>query len=205
MKKTFLVSAFFVLLFSLNTTKTFAQTDKTLIAFTKSYELEKAGSYAKAIEALKELSPSYELNLRMGWLYYMAGLQTESVNYYQKAIDLMPYAIEAKLGYISPASVLNHWDAVIKQYNAILEIDAQNLTANYGLGYIYYIRKDYAKAYKYFEKCANLYPFTYNYILMYAWTNLQLGKMAEAKILFNKILLIAPNDVSAKDGLTMIK
>jgi hypothetical protein len=40
---------------------------------------------------------------------------------------------------------------------------------------------------------------------MFAWTNYMLGKTREAKILFNKVLLISPNDISATEGLGLIK
>ena len=40
---------------------------------------------------------------------------------------------------------------------------------------------------------------------MFAWTNLQLGKSREAKILFKKVLLLSPGDQSATTGLELIK
>lgn len=181
--------------------------DKIVAAFTKSYTYEATGNYLKAIEAVKEayLSDSYELNLRLAWLHYMAGLHTESMTYYQKCLQLMPMSIEARLGYVNPAVMLGNWETVIKQYNDILAIDSQHQTANYRLGYIYYMRKDYSKAYKYLEKCANLYPFTYDYVLMYAWTNYKMGKNNEAKILFYKALMLEPSSASAREGLSLVK
>jgi hypothetical protein len=40
---------------------------------------------------------------------------------------------------------------------------------------------------------------------MFAWTNYKLGKYKEAKILFQKLLLLSPDDSSAKEGLSLIK
>jgi len=176
-------------------------------AFTKSYAEEYSGEYASAIKSLKEVydEKSYELNLRLGWLSYMAGLFTESQAYYQKAINILPYSIEAKLGFIYPASALGSWDIVIKQYGAILNIDRQNSTANYRLGSIYYGREDYQRSYKYLEKVVNLYPFSYDGLILFAWCNYRLGKLKEARVLFNKTLLLSPGDASATEGLGMIK
>jgi cytochrome c-type biogenesis protein CcmH/NrfG len=70
---------------------------------------------------------------------------------------------------------------------------------------IYYGRKDYAKAEKYLEKVVNLYPFDYDSMILYAWTNFQLGKLREAQVLFNKVLLNKPKDASALEGLSLIK
>ena len=182
-----------------------AQDVKT--AFKKSYDLEKEGKYTEAMEIIKTVydENSYELNLRLGWLAYSAGSFTESIAYYNKSIELMPLSIEAKLGLVYPASAVGNWNQVIDAYNKILMIDQHNATANYKLGYIYYYRKDYEKAYRYFQGLVNNYPFEYNYLLMFAWTNLNLGKSREAKVLFNKVLLISPDDKSALDGLKRIK
>ncbi|HEY4798940.1 MAG TPA: tetratricopeptide repeat protein [Bacteroidia bacterium] len=184
-----------------------AQSDKLADAFSKSYQLETKADYSNAIKALKDIydAKSYEMNLRLGWLNYEAGLFTESQAYYEKAIALMPYSIEAKLGYVYPSSALGNWDKVITQYNSILATDPQNTTVNYRLGNIYYGKKDYANAYKYFEKVVNLYPFGYDALLMFAWCNYQTGKTREAKVLFNKVLLASPGDKSALEGLGLIK
>jgi tetratricopeptide (TPR) repeat protein len=175
--------------------------------FEKSYIYEYNGEYSKAIDGLKAIysEESYEINLRLGWLTYLAGFFTESTAYYQKAIELKPLSIEAKLGYVYPASALGNWEQVKKQYNDILQIDAQNTTANYRLGSIYYGAEDYTTALKYFEKLVNLYPFDYDGLLMFAWTNLKLGKFREAEVLFNKVLMNRPNDESALEGLELIK
>jgi len=176
-------------------------------AFEKSYSYEYSGEYSKAIDELKEVydESSYEINLRLGWLTYMAGFFTESAAYYQKAIDLKPLSIEAKFGFTYPASALGNWEHVKNSYKEILKIDSQNSTANYKLGSIYYGNEDYTTALKYFEKIVNLYPFDYDGLLMYAWTNLKLGKFREAEVLFNKVLMNQPNDKSAIEGLELIK
>ena len=176
-------------------------------AFNESYNREYTGQYSKAIESLKGvyLEDSYEINLRLGWLNYMGGFFTESLAYYQKAIELKPLSIEAKLGYVYPASALGNWEQVKTKYNEILKTDPQNTTANYRLGSIYYGNEDYTTALKYFEKVVNLYPFDYDALLMYAWTNYFLGKTREAKVLFNKVLMNKPGDESATDGLNAIE
>ncbi len=184
-----------------------AQENPVGAAFTQSYYYEKVGNYSSAIASLKKVydASSYEINLRLGWLNYSAALYKESMNYYQLAINLMPVSIEARLGYVYPAAAFGNMSEVIVQYQKILEIDPQNSTANYRMGYIYYDKKDYQTAFKYFEKVVNLYPFSYDGLIMFAWTNMQLGKMREAEVLFNKVLLLAPGDKSATQGLGMIK
>lgn len=191
--------------FSLNTI--YSQEVSLQEAFNNSYTLEYNGEYMKAVEAINKGydEKSYGANLRAGWLNYLAGLYIESQNYYKKAIALKPNSIEAKLGYVYPATALGNMDQVIAQYKKILEIDPQNSTANYKMGLIFYDKKDFQSAYNYFEKVVNLYPFGYDALVMYAWSNFQLGKNKEAKILFKNALLLSPYSQSAIDGLSLIK
>lgn len=193
----------------LSTTGTaFAQDYKALQeAFSSSYTLENSGKYTAAADVLKKHydESSYEVNVRLGWLNYLGGMFVESMAYYNKAIQLMPYSIEARLGYTYPASSLGNWDQVISRYQEVIKIDAANYTANYKMGSIYYTRKDYNQAYKYFEKLVNMYPFDYDALHMFAWTNYRMGKLREAKVLFNKALLNRPGDSSCLEGLGLIK
>lgn len=180
---------------------------KLTAAFSESYTKEKSGKYGDAVSALKAYydPASYEINLRLGWLTYLQGQFTESLGFYNKAIELMPYAIEPRLGVVLPASSMGNWDVVISHYNKILSIDPNNTVTLYRLGLISYDRKDYKQAYQHFEKVVNLYPFDYQSMLMLAWTDYRLGKTREAKVLFNKVLLYSPGDTSAKEGLSLIK
>ena len=203
--RTVILLSFF--LFSLFIGSTKAQGNSVGDAFTQSYYFEKVGNYPSAISALKKAydAESYEINLRLGWLTYNAASYQESINYYQKCIELMPVSIEARLGIVYPAAAFGNMTQVVTEYNKILEIDPQNTIANYKLGYILYDKKDYQGAFKYFEKVVNLYPFDYDALLMFAWVNMRLGKSREATVLFNKVLLLAPGDSSAVEGLGLIK
>lgn len=180
---------------------------KTREAFSQSYFHEKEGEYKKAIEDLKAVydENSFPINIRLGWLSYMGGFFTESIAYYQKSINLKPLALDAKFGYIYPTSAMGDWEKVKKQYSDILEIDPQNTLANYRMGSIHYGNGDYQTALAYFEKVVNLYPFDYDALVMYAWTQLQLGKYREAEVLFNQALMNQPEGSSAKEGLEAIK
>ena len=204
LKKLFVLAAFIIMA----SATAYSQDYSSLqTAFEESYKYEYNGDYSSAIDALKNvyIEESYEINLRLGWLTYMAGFFTESTAYYQKAIALKPLSIEAKLGFVYPASTLGNWEQVKKQYKDILEIDPQNSLINYRLGSIYYGNEDFTSALNYFEKVVNLYPFDYDGLLMYAWTNLKLGKFREAEVLFNKVLMNKPSDSSAIEGLQQIK
>lgn len=181
--------------------------EKLVKAFETSYAAENKGEYPQAIQALLNVyrADSYELNLRLGWLYYMSGRFTDALPYYQKSIELMPVSIEAKLGYVLPAAALGNWAQVEKQYRDILKIDPMNTLVNYRMGLIHYGRQEYAQALRFFEKVLNLYPFDYDTVIMVAWTHLKSGQLREAKVMFQKALLIRPNDADALQGLSTLK
>ena len=145
------------------------------------------------------------MNLRLGWLNYLAGKNKESIVYYTRACKLMPAATEPKWAIITVYTKMEKWNEIKSEYYAILKLDPKNAEANYHLALIFYFRKEYAGAKKYFDISLNLAPFNYNYMLMSAWTNYFLGNTNKAIILFNKVLLYMPNDSSALEGLSLIK
>ncbi len=183
--------------------KTASGNEKIINAFYKSYEFSEKSDYKAATIPLKEVydKSSYAINLRLGWLCYLAGLQTESASYYKIAADLMPNAIEPKLGAVYPASVLGNKSEMKNYYEAVLKLDPLNTYTHYNLGLMDYYKKDYQPALAHFEKVISLYPCDIDGLLMLGWTNLQLSKITEANTLFNKVLCFSPNNASALLGL----
>ena len=194
--------------FLISNIATSGQTFKeTKDAFQKSYIQEATGETVTAISSLKKVysEKSYEINLRLGWLSYQSGNFTESIAYYNKAISLMPYAIEPRFGVVFPGAAMGNWTMVMNQYDKILEISPNNTIAMHRLGLIYYGRKDYESARKNFEKVVNLFPFDYDGLTMLAWSHFQLKSFREAKVLFQKALLHTPAGTSALEGLELLK
>lgn len=185
-----------------------AQTQEVLItAFTKSYKAEAEGDYSRATDAIRKIfnKDSYEINLRLGWLTYKSGLYEEAENYYRRAIQIMPYGIEARFGIVYPLAASGKWDQVTFFYEEILKIDPQNSVANYRFGMVNYSRGNFASAEKHFSKVVNLYPFDYDGLHMLGWTKFKMGKTQDAKALFQKALLYKPGDPSSLEGLSLIK
>jgi tetratricopeptide (TPR) repeat protein len=196
----------FLLILTFNSAS--AQNDpKTQAAFAESSKAETAENYSFGISSLKAVyrADDYPINVRLGWLHLLSKQYTESVSYYDRAIKLKPYAIEARFGMIKALNYLESWDRVKEQYEAILKIDPQNTTSLYWLGVLEYNRKDYDNAAKNFEKIVNLYPMDYGSVVMLGWTRLYQGKKSDARVLFNHALLLSPNDASANSGLNLLK
>jgi tetratricopeptide (TPR) repeat protein len=197
-----------LLVFSCMACITNGQDSKTIImAFGESYAFEADASYKDAIGSLKAVydPASYHINLRLGWLHYISGDFTGSAAYYQRAIELKPYAIEARFGLTYPASSLGNYAMVKEQYIKILEVDPLNTVANYYFGLMHYETGDFEMAAILFGKVVNLYPYDEASLLMYAWSKFRLGKLREAEVLFNTVLMIDPENESAAEGLDLIK
>ena len=205
----FLRAKFVILILAVFTLPTFAQSNQEALqdAFSKSYAHEKSGDFSAAMDELKKVldESSYEINLRLGWLNYNAGMFDESIIFYSTAQKLKPFSEEARFGLILPNAALGKWNEVIDLYDKILEVNANNTVALYRLGLVYYGRKNYSSAYPLFKKVVDLYPFGYDGLLMLGWTSYFLGKNNDAKILFNKVMLYNPGDASANEGLKLIK
>lgn len=198
---------FSVALFILIVTELGAQNINDLQAtFSRSYIAENQKNYDLAISEMKTIyqDNDYITNIRLGWLKYLSKQYNESISYYQKAIILKPYAIEARLGCVKPLSAIENWEKVKEQYIEILKVDPLNTTANYWLGVIYYNRKEFNSATTMFEKVVNLYPLDYDSVIMLAWSKLNNNSHADAKMLFRQALIIRPNDTSALSGLQLI-
>jgi len=198
----------FIVFFILSSSLNIQSQDKVLMnSFSESYDFEAVQKYDAAISVLNlvYVESSYEINIRLGWLNYLAGKHKESIALYLKAIALMPAATEPLWAVINPLTKLDSWKEIEKMYLSILKIDPKNAAANYNLGLIYYYRKDFLTAKKHFDISLNLSPFGFNNLLMSAWTNYFLGYKNQAIALFNKSLLYSPNNKSALEGLSLIK
>ena len=175
-------------------------------AFKKSYYNESYQKYDEAIADIKSVYSvdSYVINLRMGWLHYANGDLIESKRYYEKAIELEPKSIEARLGYAYPVNDLLDIEGLKANYEAILKIDPLHLLANYRLALIYYNQKDFNKAEKYLETVLSLYPFDYDSLVLMAAVNVGLGNIEAAKSNYKMALLYYPDDDSISDKLNSL-
>lgn len=204
LKKISLTVIIYSLVFQINYGQDFIKKKE---AFQKSYLEEAKKEYLKAANSLKAVydEKSYEINLRLGWLNYLEGNHSESKMYYTRAISLMPYSIEAKMGLVYPLAALGNMNEVISQYEKILEIVPNYSIVLYRLGLIYYERRDYDAALKYFDKVVNMWPFDYDAPTMLGWTYFKLNNAREARVLFQKALLHTPDGASAIEGLGLLK
>ena|SRR6218665_2324619 len=169
------------------------------LAFSKSCAFEYDTQYDKAITALQELkSDSYEVNLRLGWLYYLNKDNLKSQAHYKRAITIEPGSVEARFGLALPLSAQNNWTEVLSVYQEILKQDPNNSIANYRVATIYYNRKEYANARLNISKVIRMYPFDYDSNLLYGKILIAQGKATDAKKYLTKALEYNPQSDEVK-------
>jgi tetratricopeptide (TPR) repeat protein len=172
------------------------------LAFSKSYSFEYETQYAKAISALTDLhEDSYQVDLRLGWLYYISKDYVKSEQWYKKAIALEPTSIEARFGLVLPQSATANWNSVLTTYLDVVKLDPNNSIANYRIASIFYARKDYLNAKAYVAKVLKLYPFDYDSNLLSGKILMALAKNADAKKYMIKALEYNPQSEEAKTAL----
>lgn len=199
-----------VVLFGLLSTDVLSQkADAKVEAFHKSLQHENAKEYQKAIQVLvavvKEQKDDYLLNLRLGWLHYLAGSFTESKQYYSKAVAANSKSVEALLGRTLPLASLSEWSAVEEDYRTILKIDPMEYTANLRLGQIVLNRGSYSDARAYLERAHSLFPGSYEPNLSLGWTYYYLGDKKKAETLLTTALMLSPGDTLAIKGLGLVR
>jgi len=203
MKKIILTTAFLFVLTIVN-----AQKNELLNAFEQSQMNEVNHDYAKAARDLESIylkyMSNYEVNLRLGWLKNSSGDLKESENYYTKAMELKPLALEAIFGKILPLIGQEKYNSVIKLSEKALSIAPNDSKAEYFIGLANYHKKNYLKSEKYLEKAINKYPFDLDINLMLGWTKFAMGKKNEAKSLFQVAQRNSPNNERVKMAIELI-
>jgi tetratricopeptide (TPR) repeat protein len=153
-----------------------------------------------------ENKDDYLVNLRLGWLSYLAKKHEESRGYYTQAFALSKNkSVEALLGRTYPLSALNDWDGVVAMYEAVLKLDPVNYTANLRLGQIYLNKTSYSEAKNYLEKAYTYYPGLYDVNLSLGWTYYYLRDKQKATALLTTALMLSPGDTLALKGLHLLR
>jgi len=200
MKKIILLSLFIC-------TALFALTDQEIRdAYYKSYNYEKMANYTDAIKAIltvyNEYPEGYTVNLRLGWLYYLNQNYANSLEHYEKAIKISPYSIEAKLGHLLPLLAQERYGDVEKEAFQILNVDYYNYYGNMRLVFALRMQQKLDMAEKIALKILAIYPIDVSFLTEYGLIKFAQGEIDTAVKLFYDILILDPENVTAKQFLS---
>jgi tetratricopeptide (TPR) repeat protein len=173
--------------------------------YRRSYALEGWGDVAGALAAMDQIgkhgASDYMFSLRRGWLAYLGGKHVEAVAEYQKAIALEPRALEPRLGVMLPLMALRRWKEAEKVGAEILAVAPGDFTAQSRLAYIHYTQDRFVEAEAWYRKALAGFPSNVEMRVGLGWSLLKQGRSKEARVEFERVLGVAPDYASAKEGL----
>ena len=175
-------------------------------AYQASNDLEAAGKYREAADALASLPPgakeTYVYHLRRAWLLYLAADHRASVAAYRDAIEAAPKAVEPRLGLMLPQMALSLWLDTVSTAEGALAIDPNNYLALSRKAYALYMLGRYTEAADAYRAVLALYPSDVEMRSGLGWSLLKAGR-GDAAAEFRQVLDLAPEYVTAKTGLEM--
>jgi len=185
------------------------ETAKIPELFSTSFNHESNGNYAEALNSVLMIlridHRNYTAMLRAGWLSYLKGDYSNSIDYYRKAVLLEPEAIEPGLGLMLPLMASKKWNAAGDVARKILKFDTKNFLASSRMAYILFSQGRYGEAEKEYRKIISEYPADIEMKLGLGWTYLRMGHKSKAAGVFREVLMVRKNNTSAQNGMELIE
>ena len=175
--------------------------------YRQSYAAEARGDYTGATELLERLGPAagtYVAQLRRGWLLYLAGRHAPSAEAYQRAAALEPASVEARLGAMLPLMALRRWKDAERFGEEAQALAPGDFTAMSRLAFIQYSQGQWTRAEPLYRRALAAWPSSAEMRTGLGWTLLKLERHKEAREAFEAVLLYAPDQLSAREGLLLV-
>lgn len=173
-------------------------------AYFTSFAQENGGKYDEAIKTLLEIEAKYkydyELNFRLGWLYYATSKFSESEKYIKKAISIKENSIEAKSMYLLTLTGLKKWDDIEQITKQIYKQSPNDYYTHIRHAYALYLQQKYETALTHYEILYSYYPSDLSVKLGIAATLFQMKKYDKAKQFYIEVLKISPYHETAYIG-----
>jgi len=186
-----------ILTFSLycNIPFAYAETDP----WEESYRLEEVFQYDSAINVLRNISSKNELvSLRRGWLNYLKGAHSRSIEHYKKALQTNSQSLDARLGLILPLLKQQRWREAAVNANKVLEVAPWNYYAHVRLMKTEEALKQWEKLFKHADAVNLRYPSDATILVYLARASHKLGNTKQAKEFYNKVSELFPDNFEAK-------
>jgi len=176
--------------------------------YRQSYEQETAGYYTAALETLDRLpalgAGGYVLQLRRGWLQYLAGEYDGAVAAYRQAVQLQPDSIEARLGLTAPLMALHKWLDTLDVLADLAGQDPGSYLGRSRRAYCQYQLGRYEQSAAGYRELLSDYPSDVDMRAGLGWALLRAGDVAGANAEFKTVLRVSPDHSSAGAGLKSV-
>lgn len=171
-------------------------------AYHKSFNYEQIEDYENAIRTLSPVLDAYPngytVNLRLGWLYYFLGRYANSIEHYQKAVQIVPTSIEAKNGLMLPLLAQNKYTETASTAYQVVSVDHYNYYGNMRLAYSLRMQKKYDQAEQILNKMLAVYPTDITFLTELALVKYNQGNTERAGNLMWDVLTLDPENETAK-------
>ncbi len=156
--------------------------------------LEKQGKYKLSADKIK---PKVNANnefaiLRVAYLTYMQGKNTESISYYENAININSNSIDAKLGIMLPLMAQKRWRQVKSFAHQILRFSHWNYTAHTRLMLAEEGLQMWESLEKHASQLVRVYPSDANALVYLARARAWQGNKTAAKTAYQQVLSRIP-------------
>jgi len=170
-------------------------------AWARSYEQERATQYIAAADSLASIlkkHPQHELALlRSGWLYYLAGNYSRSIQYYQSALQVNKQSLEARLGMALPLLAQARWREAAIEVQAVIKESRWNYYAHLRLMVAEEGLNQWDTLKKHAQELSRRYPSDASFLVYLARAHINLGESAEARAAYSKVLERIPGHLEA--------
>lgn len=164
----------------------------------ESYRLESLFQYDAALNALNGVSNDNELVLlRRGWLNYLKGSHSKSIDYYQKAVSKNGKSLDARLGITLPLMAQRRWREVASNANKVLEVAPWNYHAHVRLMATEEALKQWTSLEKHARAVTERYPTDVDALVFLARAYRQLGNDKAAIETYRNVLQLVPTNFEA--------
>ena len=165
----------------------------------ESYRLESVYQYDAALNALNSVSSENELVLlRRGWLHYLKGSHSKSIDNYKKAIAKNSKSIDARLGIMLPLMAQQRWRETASNAKKVLEVAPWNYHAHVRLMATEEALKQWPELEKHARAVHERYPSDADPLVFLARAYRKQGNNKGATQTYNKVLVLVPDHFESK-------
>jgi tetratricopeptide (TPR) repeat protein len=165
----------------------------------ESYRLENSFQYQAALNALNKVTSSSELLLlRRGWLNYLKGSNSQSIESYKKALNKNSQSLDARLGIILPLLAQQRWRESALNANKVLQVAPWNYYAHIRLMAAEEALKQWEQLKQHASNVNLRYPSDATVIVYIARANRKLNHKTIAIRWYKKVLELVPENIEAK-------
>ena len=174
--------------------------------WTESYRLEALSQYDNAAKVMGSIIKNNPKNnfavSRRGWLNYLRGVHNESIRDYQKALDINPKSLDARLGLLLPLIAQQRWREVSSNANKALKVAPWNYYAHVRLMVSEEGEKKWDTLAKHARNVSQRYPSDATVLVYLARANDWMKNNKEARRAYEKVLERVPGHIEATQYLS---